>query len=130
MVKANIMAHRYWAGIEIHAKISHRDRRRGLDTGRGKITERCRGRMRGANALCDLVVFGLAPPNLTSKAKWDGKSRTMTDAVTDAGDGLGTAGYEWRMTTYRSWVRAELLDWTKPSRVDKGWVEKLDRKVA
>jgi hypothetical protein len=33
--------------------------------------KRCRGRMRGANALCDLVVFGLAPP--TSPASQVGR---------------------------------------------------------
>src|ERR1700731_81515 len=61
-------------------EIPHRDRRRGLDTSGGKITER--SRMRGTNALCDLAVFGLAPPNLTSSQV--GKSGTMTNGPATA----------------------------------------------
>src|ERR1700732_4700685 len=73
-------------------KITHRDRRRGLDTSRSKIPQRCRGRMRGANALCDLGCLRIGAAKPHQQTKWAGKSGTMTNAPVAAWALSGTCG--------------------------------------
>src|ERR1700730_8958515 len=57
-----------------------------------EIPQRCRGRMRGANALCDLGCLRIGAAKPHQQTKWAGKSGTMTNAPVAAWALSGTCG--------------------------------------